>query len=272
MYKMVAFDIDGTLVNHLENEFSSDVIEMFKKLKSKNFIVTLATGRDFVSINNLYQNEYIDYFIGANGAFIYDCKEKKYLYNNVLNFNDFEKYYNNVLVNYKQNIKSIILSDSKQVFIEEIYDRSEINWFWNAFRTSFVPLNEAKNKLDKDYFHLITIEHKLDSDILKKTKDYFNQTNSSLSIQAFWPKGIFISNKGVSKAHTIKILCEKLGLGIKNVIAFGDGENDIEMIKEAGMGVAMGNAVNQLKEIADETTIDVNDIGTKFFLEKNGII
>lgn len=272
MYKMVAFDIDGTLVNHLDNEFSEDIIEMFRKLKAKNFIITLATGRDFVSIDNLYKNKYIDYYIGANGAFIYDCKANKYLYNNVLSYDDFEKYYNDVLVNHKQNIKSIILSDSKQVFIEEIYDRSELNWFWNAFRSSFVSLEEAKNKLDKKYFHLITVEHQSSSDILKRTKDYFSQTKSSLSIQAFWPTGIFISNKGVSKAHTIKILCEKLNLGIKNVIAFGDGENDIEMIQEVGLGVAMGNSINQLKEIADEITIDVNDAGTKFFLEKNGII
>ena len=74
MYKMVVFDIDGTLVPHLTNEFSEEIIDMFKQLKENNMIITLATGRDWISIKDLYQNPYIDDFIGANGSFIYDLK------------------------------------------------------------------------------------------------------------------------------------------------------------------------------------------------------
>ena len=72
--------------------------------------------------------------------------------------------------------------------------------------------------------------------------------------------------------HSISYLCNHLKINTNQVIAFGDGENDIEMIREVGLGVAMGNAIEELKKIANEITIDVEEHGTKHFLEKIGII
>ena len=271
MYKMIAFDIDGTLVQHLTNELSDEINLMFKKLKEKGIIITLATGRDFVSIANIYKNSYVDYFIGANGSFIYDLKNNKYIFNSSISFTEFEEYNKNVLMKNIDEINNIVLSDSDKVFVFENKENKK-NWFWEAFRNKFNSYESAKEKLDKNYFHLITLEHKLNSPIYLQTKKYFEKYNLPIDVQAYWPKGFFVANKGITKASSLKKLCNFLNIDIKEVIAFGDGENDIEMIKEVGLGIAMSNGTEELKKIADDVTIDVEDYGTKFFLEKMGII
>ena len=271
MYKMVVFDIDGTLVPHLTNEFSEEIIDMFKQLKENNMIITLATGRDWISIKDLYQNPYIDYFIGANGSFIYDLKNQKYIFNSSIKWEEFDLFNEQVLMPNLHNIKSVILSDDNRVFVLENKVRTK-PWFWDAFKHKFQSYENAKNELNKNNFHLITIEFKYGTDVVEKCADFFDKNNTKIYVQASWPKGLFVANKGVTKAHSIAKLCEHINIDLKNVIAFGDGENDFEMIKEVGLGIAMGNAIDELKNVADDVTIDVYNCGTKFYCKKIGVI
>ena len=271
MYKMVVFDIDGTLVPHLTNEFSEEIIDMFKQLKENNMIITLATGRDWISIKDLYQNPYIDYFIGANGSFIYDLKNQKYIFNSSIQWEEFDLFNEQVLMPNLHNIKIIILSDDNRVFVLENKVRTK-PWFWDAFKHKFHSYENAKNELNKNNFHLITIEFKYGTDVVEKCANFFDKNNTQIYVQAAWPKGLFVANKGVTKAHSIAKLCEHINIDLKNVIAFGDGENDFEMIKEVGLGIAMGNAIDELKNVADDVTIDVYNCGTKFYCKKIGVI
>ena len=71
----------------------------------------------------------------------------------------------------------------------------------------------------------------------------------------------------ISKARSIKILADYLGIDMADTIAFGDGLNDVEMIKECGIGVAMGNANIKLKEVADYITDDISKDGVYKALE-----
>lgn len=271
MYKMVVFDIDGTLVPHLTNEFSEEIIDMFKQLKENNMIITLATGRDWISIKDLYQNPYIDYFIGANGSFIYDLKNQKYIFNSSIQWEEFDLFNEQVLIPNLHNIKSVILSDDNRVFVLENKVRTK-PWFWDAFKHKFQSYENAKNELNKNNFHLITIEFKYGTDVVEKCANFFDKNNTNIYVQAAWPKGLFVANKGVTKAHSIAKLCEHINIDLKNVIAFGDGENDFEMIKEVGLGIAMGNAIDELKNVADDVTVDVYNCGTKFYCKKIGVI
>ncbi len=271
MYKMVAFDIDGTLIRHLDNELSFEIKDMFKKLKEKGFIVVLATGRDFISIGNIYKNENIDYFIGANGSFIYDLKNKEYIFNSSISIDDFKKYNEEVIQQNLDKVRNIMLSDINNVFVLENEIKEE-PWFWDEFRSKFRKYDEAINSIDLNNFHLITVEFSVNSSLYDISKNFLSKNDTNLSIQAHWPKGMFLANKFVNKAHSLKHLCRYLNIDIKDVIAFGDGENDKEMISEVGLGVAMGNASESLKKLANEITLDVSEYGTKIFLEKMGLI
>lgn len=272
MYKMIVFDIDGTLIPYREIKLDKTIKTMFKRLKQNNIIVTLATGRDFVSIGDIYKDENIDYFIGANGSFIYDNKNKKYLFNSPIKFSDFENYYNDVLLNNQTSINNVVLSDDEFVYV---WDKNQLDghWFWEPFRPKFKNFDGAKNNINHDQFHLITVNCESHAPLIEKSIKYFKENqNNNLNVQAWWNNGFFVANNGITKASTIEKLTQILNINMENVIAFGDGENDLQMLKEVGLGVAMDNASDFVKSVANDVTTSVDEHGTVAYLEKIGII
>ena len=117
MYKMVVFDVDGTLLPFQDDELAPEIKDLFRRLKANNLVVALATGRDFVSIGDLHLDENLDYFIGANGSFIYDLKKQEYLFNSAIKFSDYENYYKDILLTHQNTVYNVILSDDEHVFV-----------------------------------------------------------------------------------------------------------------------------------------------------------
>ncbi|MGL4183868.1 MAG: YcsE-related riboflavin metabolism phosphatase [Metamycoplasmataceae bacterium] len=275
MYKMVIFDIDGTLLNHGDQTVSKRTKDGIQKLMKNGYIVVLATGRDEISIGNVWNDLKTNYFIGANGSF---CIKKENeneikIINNPIKIEDFLSYKKNILDNkkYEHKISNIILSEGKCVFVKN----KEIlrdHWFWKGYKEFYRDLGEAKNKINEESFSLITINSSCNN-LKNETKKFFEETNSSLNLQASWFNGFFISNIGVNKAKTIIDLSQIIGIDKSQIIAFGDGENDIEMLQEVGLGVAMKNGVNEVKKIANKITDKpVSEDGVIDFLEKLGMI
>lgn len=272
MYKMIVFDIDGTLIKYKGNSlhFDEKIKEMFKELKKREYVVVIASGRDCISIGNLHLSKNIDYFIGANGSFIYDAKLKKNIWNTTLPIDDFSKYKKEILDKNISEIDNIILSDDKNIFVYS-YDQIKDHWFWKDFVSKFKSIELHTSELNLNQFHLITINC-LDKKLIEISKDFFDKTNSKLDIQAFWNNGFFVSERGLNKAQTIERLGNILNIDKKEIIAFGDGENDIQMIEMAGLGIAMSNGIEKLKEVADDIAKDVEKHGTYYKLKELGII
>ncbi|MGL6125352.1 MAG: HAD family hydrolase, partial [Metamycoplasmataceae bacterium] len=133
MYKMIVFDIDGTLMKYKEpvQKFDEKTSKMFKELKDNGYVVVLASGRDHISIGNLLSSKNIDYFIGANGSFIHDVESKKDIWSTTLSLDDFREYKNEVLDKNIDEVNNIVLSDDKNIFaysVEQIKD----HWFWSG--------------------------------------------------------------------------------------------------------------------------------------------
>ncbi len=78
-----------------------------------------------------------------------------------------------------------------------------------------------------------------------------------------------IHNNEINKYEGIKLIADREQIENKNIICFGDGLNDVDMIEKSGIGVAMGNALSEIKQMADFTTLSNNDEGIKNFLEQN---
>lgn len=271
MYKMVVFDIDGTLLPFGQNELSPEIKTLFKRIKDKGLILVLATGRDFVSIGDIHENENVDYFIGANGSFVYDLKNPKYILNSSIKYDDYENYYKDVLLTYQNNIYNVILSDNEHVFVWD-YQKMDGHWFWEPFKDRFKDFDLAKEQINQNQFHLVTVNCTDNGTLIEESRKYFSQNNSSLNIQAYWKNGFFVANQNITKAYAIKTLCEHLKIDLEHVIAFGDGENDLQMLKTVGFGVAMDNASDLVKSVAKDVTTSVEEFGTITYLEKNGII
>ena len=94
----------------------------------------------------------------------------------------------------------------------------------------------------------------------KLEKDYMTMRNETYALE--------ILKKSSGKANSLKKLCEFLDIDLENVAYFGDGANDIEAIKIAGLGIAMANANEETKKAADYVTSSNDDAGLAEFLEK----
>lgn len=77
-----------------------------------------------------------------------------------------------------------------------------------------------------------------------------------------------VTLRNVTKASAIDVLCEHLGIPLSDTVAIGDGGNDLEMVSHAGLGIAMGNAVEPLKAVADKVTDDISNDGLAKAFEK----
>lgn len=106
--------------------------------------------------------------------------------------------------------------------------------------------------------------------IIDKLKEELPTLTVSLVQDSFSDlKYIEIHNNEINKYKGIKLIANKEGIENKNIICFGDGLNDIDMIEKSGIGVAMENALSEIKQIAEFTTLSNNNEGIKYFLEQN---
>lgn len=103
-------------------------------------------------------------------------------------------------------------------------------------------------------------------------RSFANQTIHQLSPHfeiADWNDCLEITRKSVTKWGSLQLVLRELQINPKDVVAFGDGPNDYEMIKNVGVGVAMGNAIASLKEVSDYVTMSHTEEGIPFFIENS---
>ena len=132
-----------------------------------------------------------------------------------------------------------------------------------------LPLNRVDDIADFVDWDLHKFLIAGEPDVLKRTeKTLLAAFGSELDIYMSAPWFLEVMPKGISKGTGIKKICDDMGIGTDEVIAFGDSFNDIPMIKTAGMGVAMGNAEDELKAAADMVTADCDHDGIAEALEK----
>ncbi|QDF65042.1 YcsE-related riboflavin metabolism phosphatase [Mycoplasma nasistruthionis] len=264
--KIAAFDVDGTILPNGQNQFSLNTRKIFPLLKLNNIVSVISTAREFATIGDfLEQLDPVDYFIGANGAFIWDNVKKEFIYKSTLNKEDVLKIYEYL----KDRINAFAVSDFDKVFKSPSMPLN--SWFIKPFISNYYDFDETK--LSSDNLYVITIN----TDTVKETSDliqkFIDENNLNMEISARWSRGIFIGPKNVSKSHTLSVLCSKLGLEIdKNLIAFGDSSNDFEMLRDARYGVAMERANEKIKSVSDDIALDCEYDGAYLKLKELKLI
>lgn len=287
MYKLIAIDIDGTLLNSY-GEVTEKNKQAIQKALDKNIEVVLASGRMPKAIlpiaSEINANKYL---ISGNGATIYDIQNDEIIYNNympkkkVLEIIDIcEKnsmFYNiytntsvltkslnyNVLYYYNENkknpedkkIKINVINDLKE-YIEN-YDGEDFLKFTICDNDSVVfkrIINKLKTIRDIDVLEVSHMSRK----IIKYGTEEFE-------ISYFYTE---VSNKNVNKWTAIERLIESLNICKEEVMAIGDNINDKEMIENAGIGVITGNSSPVMKKIADEVVASNDESGVAEAIEK----
>ena len=287
MYKLIAVDLDGTLLNNY-GVIPEDTKFTIKKVIEQGTDVIIASGRPIDSIKTIAKEIGSEnYFIAGNGSLIYDIKNDEIIYEKFLNkqkileiakiceensisYNIYTeetiiakqlKY--NVLYYYKENFKKEENKKTNITLVENIIKyikESNNNKFLKITicdenRTIFNSVIKKLNKVTN--INVLDVSH-----ISRKT---IKQGTEDVVIEYYYTE---ISLKDVNKWKAIEYLINKLNINQKEVIAIGDNINDKEMIKNAGLGVAMGESAPKIIELADYVTDDNENEGVKKVIQK----
>lgn len=247
MYKMIITDLDGTLLNE-EKKASSSTKQYLKELKNKGYIICLDTGRTIKRATFAIDDPtFVNYIIANNGAYIYDVDNNKCLYKSIIK---------------DETVKELFLSYINDFNTFEMNSDDYIYRYYLQSEPSYPYVKRVTNKDDliKNINNIYNITIRFNNEI--KTIEFLeNLKNNYQDIYAFImqdsfsnQKWITLMNKEVNKFNGIKILSNKLNIDNSEIIAFGDGLNDIEMLENVGCGVAMHNALESVKKVSKYIT------------------
>ena len=244
--KLIALDLDGTLLN--SDGIVSEVTKLhLQKLKEKGHIITIATGRILNrALVGTDGAEFTNYIVSDAGAAVFK--------NNGVNKEWKEVYAHGLSKNIVKNISSYY--DKDKCMTINICDRNKIHHYDKTINiTEFLEnINEIihvsatfiNNEFVEEYFKIFS--EKFPMLKVEIMQDSFGEV-----------KWLEITQKEVEKYKGITEVAKLEGISNENIIAFGDGLNDVEMLKKCGVGVAMKNALPEVKKQADYITSRTNN-------------
>ena len=267
-YKLVCIDLDGTLLTD-EKTITKENIETIRKASSLGINICIATGRIYKFVDHIKETlgNKIK-VIASNGGIILKEDEalsfKTLSYEEILRLKNLTKDYNvDIYLNTENEIiseKSIPKTYSYKVINNGLKDRYKVNIVENY------PFENLK--YDKKYKIVKAIcINKDDLNEVKKVRQLLEATNE-FEISSAEHHYCEINSKGVSKGKAVEELAKSLKIDIKEVMCIGDGGNDIEMLKRAGISIAMKNGMEDVKSLANYITEDNNNSGVAKAIEK----
>ena len=287
MYKLVAIDLDGTMLNSY-GMVTENTKQAIKNTINKGTEVIIASGRPIDSIKTIAKEIGSEnYFIAGNGALIYDIKKDEIIYEKFMNkqkvleiikiceensiaYNIYTektiiakglKY--NVLYYYKENLKKEENKKTNITIVEDVYE-----YIKNLENEKFLKItvcDETKSVFNSIIRKLRTVEDIDVLDVLHMSRKMIKQGTEDVPIEYYYTE---ISLKDVDKWNAIEYLANKMNISKDEIIAIGDNINDKEMIENAKVGIAMGQSTPVITEIADIVTLNNNEDGVAKALEK----
>ncbi|RHW38092.1 HAD family phosphatase [Neobacillus notoginsengisoli] len=229
--KLIALDMDGTLLDD-NLEVSAENRQAIREAEEKGIKVVLSTGRNLTTCRDYAVSlQLSSYLVTINGAEIYGPEGE--------------------LV--ERNPVSLPLMQ----WMFDVSKKHNTN-FW-AISTTDIFRNRMPKAIDQHEW--LKFGFDIPDDAVRETVLGLLREKGELEISNSSPTNLEVNAVGINKAVALNKVCEKLDIKMENVMAVGDSLNDILMIKEAGVGVAMGNAQDIIKQEADWVTVSNNESG-----------
>ncbi|HHU56073.1 MAG TPA: Cof-type HAD-IIB family hydrolase [Acholeplasmataceae bacterium] len=250
--KLFLFDVDGTLFDNANKCIRPLTVKALKKLYEKGHEIVIATGRAYFMLEALDEiKPLISHYILINGQ--------------------------HVIANGKVIYEDTISKEALDNLVSSLRELDIVYGFEGAHSEAISAINEEV----KDTFE------ELDLNLPPKNKDYHEEEkvhqmwcfcspeqvkileakNPEFAFLKWLSAGYDIIKKGQSKGKGLMKLLKHLNKTTDDVVAFGDGDNDIEMLETAGLGIAMGNATEDLKRVSDYITKSVGEDGIYYALK-----
>ena len=258
--RMIVTDLDGTILDshkHLPPENR----RALEKAHERGIIIVPATGRFYKAVaEEIRSLPFIRYYMTENGAGIYDAQERIYLHSIGIPWEyalEIGAFLDTVapVHDYFQEGTVYIRQKDLDRFPEFIKDEAALK----LFRSMRTPVDDPeellrRNKRDVQKIQMLFNDPQARTQAFTAIRERF----PDLSVTAAYDFNIELNAGDANKGNAIRLLCASLGLTADQVLAIGDGLNDIPMIREAGIGVCMENGVPDAREAADWIT-DTND-------------
>ncbi|MFC0190048.1 Cof-type HAD-IIB family hydrolase [Fictibacillus aquaticus] len=255
-YKIVFFDVDGTLTHHEDGSISNSTKLAIQALKNKGIRVAVATGRPLSMCSEIRELG-IDIFITANGGYV--------------------KHGEAVIHKVPLDQKNI-----REVFEFALGENHGLSFYTEDFSMNGVKdqsiLQALKETLSlDDYPSINQLIHEEEVYLMclyatDEMAEKYIHSFPNLKFKRWHPYILNVLQEDVCKSLAIFKVLEHFNIHPSEAVAFGDGENDIDMLELAGLGIAMGNGSSNLKAIADFVTKKSSEDGIEFALKKHGII
>ena len=271
--KVIIMDVDGTLTNS-KKQITPKTKEMLIAAQNKGIKLVLASGRPVSGLiglaKELEMEKHHGLLVSLNGSKVVDCQTKEVLFNQTMRIEDARE-----VLEHMKNFKVYPLIDKgNYLFVNDVYkgmityQNEKIDIIQYEARggnfklceiedlSSFVdfPLNKILTAGDPEYLN----EHY--QDMMEPFKERLNCMFTA-------PFYFEFTAKGIDKAKALDSVLKPMGFQQEEMVAFGDGDNDATMLSYAGIGVAMDNAQDSLKKIADKITLSNEEDGIAVMLE-----
>lgn len=265
-YKLIAFDMDGTLLNS-EKKISSETLKAIEKAFDKGKEVVFCTGRCIAELKEyIEQIPRLRYIVGVSGALVYDLKEEKEIYleeipkeqvrymvdvietedimPQMLNHDSIVSKKDSLNMDHFQMGKYTPLFEKVATKVDNIYEYYKQNEIpvikLNLYHTTPENRQKTRDRLEKLGLELVNAE------------------TTSLEISA----------EGITKGTGLEKLAKHLGITMNEMIAVGDADNDIDVLSKVGLSIAMENANEKVKSICDVVVNDCDSNGCAEAIEK----
>ncbi len=275
-YKLVAIDIDGTTVDSNGN-LSQRNIEVIRKVVDSGIPVCIVTGRNIYNAQKVAKKLNTKTpVVCCDGATMFDPVENKIVY---------EKYFQ------QKQLKEVLeILNKHHVYVE----MSSANHYYQYIKSKELGKynyggspNNFMGKYKRMIKHNVRFVKNIDrflgkkpiinqvifigeaENVLSAKEEIISKNYDTLELRDnLWNNFVFIVQKGCKKSDGVKLLCDKYGINMEDTIAIGDELNDIDMIENAGLGIAVGNANQRIKDVAKYITLTNDEDGVAHALEK----
>ncbi|MCR5022792.1 MAG: HAD family hydrolase [Lachnospiraceae bacterium] len=256
MIKIAFFDIDGTLLPLGENNLSERTIYTLNELQKNKIITCMATGRGVLMMPR-FEGVIFDVFMTFNGSYCFTDKEV--IYKCPIPEKDVMR----ILENTRQMNRAIAISNERY----EVSNGTDpdLEEYFSFAKGKVAIADDFEERFHDEIFKMMVSCNKSEHERIMAGAD-------GAKITYWWDKAVDIIPAATGKGIAVEKILGFYGFSKDEAIAFGDGENDIEMLEAVGTGIAMGNAMDSVKSIADHVCRSAAEDGVYHCCKENKLI
>lgn len=267
--RMIGMDLDGTLLK-TNKELTAYTKDVLRRAVDQGIIVMPATGRPITGVpKELTELPGIHYAVTANGARVIDLKRNETIVEELLP-HEIAEVMMDVFEHY-DTFREIYFDGvgyASKKALENIGKYLNVSAMADYITSTRIAVDDVRAKFDETDLPVDKIQALFTSVEDRDAARKEIEDVSGIEITGALPMNLEINAAGVNKGKAMIELGKVLGIPREEIMAFGDGNNDLKMLKEVGSGVAMENAIPSVKEAADYVTLSNDEEGVAKFIEK----